>query len=34
MVALDAFHKRIERSAENDQAVIAVQPYLLSRLPQ
>jgi hypothetical protein len=34
IVALDPFHKRIERSAGNNKAVIAVQPGIGSRLPQ
>jgi ABC-2 type transport system permease protein len=34
IVALDPFHKRIERSDENNKAQIAVQPIIVSRLPQ
>ncbi len=34
IAALDPFHKRIERSAGNNQVVIAVQPSIVSRLPQ
>jgi hypothetical protein len=34
IVALDPFHKRIERSAGNNSGVIAVQPIIVSRLPQ
>jgi hypothetical protein len=34
IVALDPFHKRIERSAGNNSGVIAVQSIIVSRLPQ